>query len=373
MPAPRRNSFMRILIAPDKFKGSLGAQEVGDKIAAGLRAALPSSECKIVAVADGGEGTAEAICRARAGRWVSCDAHDSLGRPIDARYAWLDASETAVMEMSETAGIKRLSPNELNPMLASTFGVGEMLLDAAARSAGEVIIGLGGSATNDGGAGMARALGFRFLGKDGRELRDSVADLADLSRIERPRALSLPRITTACDVRNPFLGAYGATRVFASQKGATAEQVEILERALTRLADVAARSFESDQRDTPGAGAAGGLGFGLLVFCGAAVRSGFEVVAEMINLRAAVERADVVITGEGKLDRQSLAGKAPAGVARLAREFRKPVFAIVGQATDEREVRQIFDGIQTLDDEAEDFRNTAKLLEARARELAPRL
>jgi glycerate kinase len=364
---------MRILIAPDKFKGSLGAQEVGEKISLGLRAALPQAQIQIVPMADGGEGTAEAISNARGGQWISCAAHDALGRSLCARYSCLNAFETAVMEMSATAGIGRLSPDELNPLIASTFGVGEMLLDATARGATEIIIGLGGSATNDGGFGMARALGFRFFGNDGRELGKSVADLPDLSRIERLERFSLPRITAACDVQNSLLGERGATRVFAPQKGATPEQIEILERALTHLADVAELSLGCDRREMPGAGAAGGLGFGLLAFCGAEMRSGFDVVAEMINLRAEIERADVVITGEGKLDHQTLEGKVPSGVARLAREFRKPVFAIVGQATDELEVRRIFDGVQTLNDDTDDFRNTAELLEIRARELALRL
>ena len=364
---------MRILIVPDKFKGSLGAEEVGERIAAGLRAALPQAQIQIIGLADGGEGTAETINRACGGHWVTCAAHDALGRVIGARYAWLSASETAVMEMSEAAGIRRLAPNELSPLVASTFGVGEMFLDAATRGAKEVIIGLGGSATNDGGLGLARTLGFRFLGKDRRELDNSVADLLELSRIERPQRISWPRITAACDVANPLLGERGATCIFAPQKGATSEQVEILERALKRLADVVALSFGCDYRNAPGAGAAGGLGFGLLSFCEAEVRSGFDVVAEMIDLPEQIERADVVITGEGKLDRQTLEGKAPAGVARMARKFRKPVFAIVGQATDDLEVRQIFDGVQTLNNEPGDFGNTGELLEVRARELALRL
>ena len=363
---------MRVLIAPDKFKGSLGAEAVAERIATGLRAVFPPSQIEIIGIADGGEGTAEAIGRARDGRSVGCAAHDALGRSIRARYFWLAASETAVLEMSAAAGIRQLAPNELNPLTASTFGVGEMLLAAAARGAQEIIIGLGGSATNDGGFGMARALGFRFFAKNGRPV-NSVAELADLSRIERPQNLSLPSITAACDVRNPLLGERGATRIFAPQKGATPEQVEILERALTRLADVAAQTLDCDQRDVSGAGAAGGLGFGLLTFCKAEIRPGFELVAEMTNLRAKIERADVVITGEGKLDHQTLEGKGPAGVARIAREFGKPVFAIVGQASDEPDVQQIFDGIQTLNDESADFRNTAELLETRARELARRL
>ncbi len=197
--------------------------------------------------------------------------------------------------------------------------------------------------------------------------------MLDLSRIEPPDHLSLPRITAACDVTNPLLGPHGATRTFGTQKGATPEQLEILERSLARLAEVAAQIFHHDHRDVPGAGAAGGLGFALLTFCGASVRSGFKVVAEAIGLRAKIEQSDVVITGEGKLDRQTLAGKAPAGVARMARELQKPVYAIVGVATDDPEVRQVFEDIATLDDASPGYRNTPQLLETRARELAARL
>jgi glycerate kinase len=281
-------------------------------------------------------------------------------------------SSLAVLEMSAAAGLQPLLPNERNPVSASTFGVGEMLRAAASQGAREIIIGLGGSATNDGGFGLARALGFRFIGLDDRELIGPVTALLDLSRIESPDELSLPRITAACDVTNPLLGPHGATRTFGAQKGATPEQLESLEHSLARLAEIAARKFHHDHRDVPGAGAAGGLGFGLLTFCAATVRSGFEVVAEAIELRAKIERADIVITGEGKLDRQTLAGKAPAGVARMARALKKPVFAIVGQATGESEVRELFNGVATLDDTSADHRDAARLLEIRARQLALR-
>jgi glycerate kinase len=361
---------MRILIAPDKFKGSLGASEVADRIAAGLRSALPTAELEIVPIADGGEGTAEAICRGRGGKWLTWPAHDALGRALDARYGWLAKSHLAVLEMSAAAGLQQLAPNERNPLLTSTFGVGELLRAAADRGANEIIVGLGGSATNDGGSGMARALGFRFFGNDGAELDATAVSLLNLARIESPDELSLPRITAACDVRNPLLGPSGAARVFAAQKGATPPQIEILERALTRLAEVAEQIFARDYRAIPGAGAAGGLGFGLLTFCGAQVRPGFEVVAEALDLRGRIERADIVITGEGKLDAQTLEGKAPAGIAQLARALRKPVFAIAGQATEDHAAHQLFDRVVTLDDSSPDYRDAAFLLERRARDLA---
>ena len=220
---------------------------------------------------------------------------------------------------------------------------------------------------------MARALGFRFLEAKGHELTGPVSDLLNLSLILPPDRLSLPPITAACDVNNPLLGPAGATSTFGPQKGATPQQMEILERALFRLAEVAARTFSCDHRAAPGAGAAGGLGFGLLTFCNAKIRSGFDVVAEAINFPERIARADIVITGEGKLDRQTLAGKGPAGVARMARELRKPVYAIVGVATDDPAVRQLFDDVFTLDDASPGYRETASLLEMRARELASRV
>jgi len=361
---------MRILIAPDKFKGSLGERAVAEAIAAGLRAVLPEAVLVLAPVADGGEGTAEVIREAQRGEWRSCPAHDAFARPITARYAWLEKAKTAVIEMSEAAGMRRLAPDELAPIQASTFGVGEMLLDAAACGAAEIIVGLGGSATNDGGFGLARALGFRFENRDGGEITGPVSDLLGLARIKTPNEPALPRITAAADVSNPLLGPHGATRTFSPQKGATPDQLELLERSLTCLAEVAAATFHRDNRDVAGAGAAGGLGFGLLTFCNARMQSGFEVVAEAIALRAKVERADIVITGEGKLDRQTLAGKAPAGLARMARELNKPVFAIVGQMKDEPGVRELFDGVMTLDAPSQEYRNAARQLELRARELA---
>lgn len=365
---------LRILIAPDKFKGALSAREVGEAIATGLREVLPEAKIDIVPMADGGEGTAEVIGQALGTNWMKCKAHDPLGREIEARYGWVEKNKLAVMEMSEAAGMRRLKPSELTPETATTFGVGEMLLDAANRGANEIIIGLGGSATNDGGFGIARALGFRFLGET--EI-DKLLDLVGLQRIEKPKKLELPKIIAAVDVKNPLLGENGATRVFGPQKGATAEQLDKLERALTKLADVAGQEFGFDYRNQPGAGAAGGLGFGLMSFCGAKVCPGFEVVAEAVGLESKIKDVDVVITGEGSLDRQTLEGKTPAGVARLARKLGKPIFAFVGRATEDRQVGEMFDGVyQNARAEMsteENMKRTAELLRDNARQLAGKL
>lgn len=364
---------MRILIAPDKFKGSLGAREVAAQIAIGLRDVLPDAIIETMPVADGGEGTASAIGEACGGELVTCAAHDALGRPIDAEYFWLPDRATAVMEMSAAAGLWRIAPEERDPLKANTFGVGEMMQDAAKRGAKEILLGLGGSATNDGGLGMARALGFCFFAQD-KELT-SPGELLDLTRVLSPTSeVSFPKITAAVDVRNPLLGARGATRTFGRQKGATAEQLEVLEQALTRLADVVRCDLNCDFREIPGAGAAGGLGFGLMSFCGATIESGFEVVAEFIGLRGAIANADVVITGEGRLDEQTLEGKAPSGVARLARQLGKPVFAIVGTSSGTQASDSLFDLVLSLAREGittdEAVARAPALLQERARELA---
>jgi glycerate 2-kinase len=379
---------MRILIAPDKFKGSLSAQQVAENIALGIRDVIPGAQIEIAPVADGGEGTAEVICKARGGEWVTCHAHGPLGNPIEARYVWLSENASAVIEMSEAAGLRALKDGVRDVLRANTFGVGEMLLDGAKRGAREIIVGVGGSVTNDGGFGMARALGFRFFDQQDNEI-EKTADLISVVRIEDPVAAGVSpattlesestsasggplqiRIAAACDVKNPLLGQNGATRTFGPQKGATPDELEILERALTRLADTVTRELNCDFRNNPGAGAAGGLGFGLMSFCRGELRPGFDVVADAVELEEKIRRADVVITGEGKLDRQTLEGKAPAGVALLAHKFGKRVFAVVGRAAPDEHVRDIFDGVYELGGSIPQAR---KLLRERARELGSTL
>ncbi len=381
---------MKILIAPDKFKGSLSAREVAKNVALGLHDILLDAKIDLVPLADGGEGTAEVICDALGGSWLKCKTHDPLGRKINARYVWIDNGKLAVMEMSEAAGMRRLSENERDPLRASTFGVGEMVLDAAQRGARQIIIGLGGSATNDGGFGMARALGFRFFEhlpslrfgaasdqEQEHELFGTVSELVKLERIEKPKDLPLPKIIAAVDVRNPLLGENGATRIFGPQKGATEDKIDMLERALAKLADVVSKEFGDDYRDQAGAGAAGGLGFGLMNFCGAKIRPGFDVVAGAVELQSKMKDADLVITGEGSLDRQTLEGKTPAGVARLARNLGKRVYAIAGRASKDREVGELFDEVYELAQsgmsEKENMKRTAELLREKTRELAANL
>jgi glycerate kinase len=375
---------MRILIAPDKFKGSLSARQVAENIALGVRDVIPDAQIEIAPVADGGEGTAEVICNARGGEWVMCRGHGPLGNPIEARYVWLSENASAVIEMSEAAGLRALKDEVRDVLRANTFGVGEMLLDGAKRGAREIIVGLGGSVTNDGGFGMARALGFRFFDQQDNEIEKTV-DLISVVRIEAPVAAGVSparqpasasggppqiRIAAACDVKNPLLGENGATRTFGPQKGATPDELEILERALTSLADTVTTELGCDFRNNPGAGAAGGLGFGLMSFCSGELRPGFDIVADAVELEEKIRSADVVITGEGKLDRQTLEGKAPAGVALLARKFGKRIFAVVGRAAPDQQVRDTFDRVYELGGSIPQAR---ELLRERARELGSTL
>ena len=368
---------MKILIAPDKFKGSLSARDVAENIALGLRDVLRDAKIAIVPMADGGEGTAEVICDALGGSWLKCKAHNPLGREIDARYAWIADRKLAVLEMSEAAGMRRLTESERDPLRATTFGVGEMILNASQHGAREMIIGLGGSATNDGGFGMARALGFRFDYEHEQEHEQKVTCLLHLVKIAKPKELTLPKIIAAVDVRNPLLGENGATRVFGPQKGAAGDKIDNLERALAKLADVVSKEFGVDYRDEPGTGAAGGLGFGLMSFCGARIEPGFDVVAEAVRLESKMKDVDLVITGEGSLDRQTLEGKTPAGVARLARKLGKRVFAIAGRREENRQVCELFDEVYELAEpgmsEKENIKRAAELLRERAQELAKAL
>ncbi|MBV9492229.1 MAG: glycerate kinase [Verrucomicrobia bacterium] len=329
---------MHVLVAPDKFKGSLSAAEACAALGEGLREGWPAEEpleITCLPMADGGEGTAEAIHDARHGRWVMHTVHDPLGRPVQAGYALVEhgGERLAVLEMSSASGLALVSEADRDLLRASTFGTGELLAHALNENdLGRVIVGIGGSATNDGGVGLAAALGYRFLDAAGVELEPVPANLEQLTRIHLPGALPDTAVTVACDVVNPLLGPRGATRIYGPQKGLRGEEEAlVLEAGLTRLADVAAETFGRDYRDRPGAGAAGGLGFGLLTFCRAEMVPGFELVSEVVGLEAAVSRADLVITGEGSLDGQTLEGKTPVGVADVARRFGKPVIAFGGR------------------------------------------
>lgn len=325
---------MRVLIAVDKFKGSLPALAVAEAVASGLRAGGLDWEADLCPIADGGEGTTEAVVGALKGEWVTLATEDALGRPLQARYGLVrgtDGALEAVMEMSAASGLALVADAPLNPLAASTYGTGLMLRDAVARGVARVRIGIGGSATNDGGIGLARALGYRFLNAAGEEVRALPERFEEVARIARPAdTLPLPEVVVACDVDNPLLGERGATRIYGGQKGVTAEEMAFFEARLERLAVMVARDLGTDSRAVPGAGAAGGLGFGLMAFCGASLVEGFDLVAEVVGLRERMRAADVVVTGEGRMDAQTLCGKGPVGVARMARAMGKRVVGIAG-------------------------------------------
>lgn len=362
---------MRILIAPDKFKGSLSAGEAAEAIRRGVARAWPEAVCRLLPIADGGEGTAAAVHAALGGEWVTRPARDPLGRTVEARYLWVPEHRLALVEMSAASGLWRLEPEERNPLKATTFGTGELLRDAVAvRGARKVIVGLGGSATNDGGIGMAAAFGFRFLTSDGEPLDARPENLLALTAVQPPVERLHAEVIAACDVRNPLLGPRGASSVFGPQKGADPRTVGILEASLENLADVVAKDLGHDFRDVPGAGAAGGIGFGLLSFCGATIRSGFGLIAETLDLERAVAASDFVFTGEGSLDAQTLDGKGPAGVAALARKHGKPVVAFAGVVADEPEIDAAFDAALPITNRPmtllEAVRDAAALLESSA-------
>ena len=324
---------MRVLVAPQELKGSLTAVEAVRAMAEGVRRAAPDTVVDEAPLSDGGPGFLDAMLEASGGERRAVTARDPLGRPVPAAFGLTDGGGTAVVEMAEAAGLKRLRVEELDPRRASTVGVGDLIRAALDAGARRLLVGIGGSATNDGGAGMATALGARLLDGDGQDLPPGGAALARLSRIDTtgldPR-LGAVAVDVATDVRNPLCGPEGASAVFGPQKGADPRTVAELDAGLARYADCIARDLGLDVRDLPGAGAAGGLGAGLIAFLGAAPRSGFALVAEAVRLAERVRGADLVLTGEGRLDGQTGYGKTVAGVAALGAEAGVPVVALCG-------------------------------------------
>jgi len=343
--------FVKILIAPDKFKGSLSAVAVAEAISAGFQRVWPEVEITHAPIADGGEGFADALRDALGGEWVTTRALDPIGREVDARYAWVEQEKLAIIDMSEASGLWRLKPEERAPLQANTYGTGQLIRHATKRGAKKILVGLGGSATTDGGIGMAAALGYKFLTSDGEDLEPLPGNLLALIRIEHEDAIDLPEIIAACDVQNPLLGQRGTAHVFSPQKGANEKDIVALEEGLINLADVVANDLECDFRETPGAGAAGGIAFGLLSFCGAKICSGFDLVAETLHLEDRIVACDLVITGEGRIDGQTLEGKGPAGVAQLARKHQKPVLAFAGSIAESADVGSLFDALCAIIDE----------------------
>ncbi|MBA7506385.1 Glycerate 2-kinase [subsurface metagenome] len=329
-----RGDTVKIVIAPQGFKGNLTALQVSQAIDNGIRRVVPSVITAIVPMADGGEGTMQALVDAIGGEMIPVEVTDPLGGRVIAHFGLLSDKVTGVIEMAATSGLNLVPPQKLNPLLTTTYGTGELILAALERGCRKLIVGIGGSATNDGGAGMAQALGAKLLDTKGVPLAFGGAALADLEHIDvttiDPRLADCD-IILACDVTNPLCGPQGASAVYGPQKGATKEMVVKLDAALAHYAEVIERDLGIDVRDVPGAGAAGGLGAGLIAFLKARVLPGVDVVIQATGLIEHLKEATLVFTGEGRLDSQTACGKVPVGVARKAKAFGLPVIAIAGE------------------------------------------
>ncbi len=327
---------MKIVIAPDSYKESLSALEVAAAIEAGFREIFPAAEYIKLPLADGGEGTVEAMVAATQGSVVTLNVTGPLGQPVSAFYGLSGDEHTAFIEMAAASGLELVPIAQRNALITTSWGTGELIKHALDRGVEHIIIGIGGSATNDGGAGMIQALGARLLDNAGNDLAFGGAALSQLAQIDisgLDARIKACRIEVACDVTNPLTGEQGASAVFGPQKGATAAEIAQLDRALAHYATLIRRDLDIDVLHIAGGGAAGGMGAALHAFCQAELRSGIEIVTEALGLAGQIQDADLVITGEGRIDSQSVHGKVPVGVARVAKQFDKPVIAIAGSLT----------------------------------------
>jgi glycerate 2-kinase len=320
-----------VLIAPDKFKGTMTAKQVGAAIRSSLQQAWPNTRFTVMAIADGGEGFAECLVEAQTGRFHEIPALDALGRPCIARWGEIHTQALAVVDIASASGLAQIPLAERSPELTSTQGTGIVLRDIIAKGLATICIGLGGSATNDAGIGIASELGFRFLDTGGRELASNGAALKRIARIESPRERIDACFVIATDVDHPLYGANGAAFQFAAQKGASEAMVRELDEGLRHFASIVTAHVGKDFSEAPGAGAAGGAGFGMMALLQAERRSGFDVLREQLRLDDLIERHDLIITGEGCFDHTSLGGKAPTRIAQLAREKRKAIWGVFGR------------------------------------------
>ena len=327
---------MKIVIAPDSYKESLSALDVASQIEKGFREIFPHAHYVKLPVADGGEGTVEAMVAATGGKIIPLRVTGPLGNPVDAFYGLSGDGCCAIIEMAAASGLEQVPPASRDVLHATSWGTGELIRHALDSGIEHLIIGIGGSATNDGGAGMVQALGVKLLNHQGEEIGPGGAALARLANIDvsglDPR-IAHCRIEVACDVTNPLTGEQGASAVFGPQKGATPQQVSQLDAALTHFAAIIQRDLNVDVLNVPGGGAAGGMGAGLYAFCQATLRPGIEIVTDALGLDELVRDATLVITGEGRIDSQTIHGKVPVGVARIAKRYNKPVIAIAGSLT----------------------------------------
>ncbi|EOY5093317.1 glycerate kinase [Citrobacter amalonaticus] len=373
---------MKIVIAPDSYKESLSALEVANAIEQGFREIWPDADYVKLPVADGGEGTVEAMVAATAGRIVDVDVTGPLGKTVTAFFGLSGDERTAFIEMAAASGLEQVPVALRDPLKTTSWGTGELIRHALDAGVDHIIIGLGGSATNDGGAGMVQALGAKLLDVRQNEIGKGGAALDALTRIDisqlDPR-LAACRIEVACDVTNPLTGKEGASAVFGPQKGATAETIDRLDTALVHYAQIIARDLEVDVLELAGGGAAGGMGAALYAFCGAQLRRGIEIVTDALQLDACVADADLVVTGEGRMDSQTIHGKVPVGVAKVAKRYHKPVIGIAGSLTadvgivHEHGLDAVFSVIYTICTLDDALKNAAENVRMTARNVAATL
>ncbi len=319
----------------------MSSMEAGNTIQAAVQKVKPDAQVVVKPLADGGEGTTDAFIEGMGGDRIELTVTGPMGRPVQAYYGYLEESKTAIMEMASAAGITLVSDEEKDPMRATTYGVGEMILDAVSRGCRNFLIGIGGSATNDGGLGMLKALGFAFLDGEGNDVGEGGQALARVRKIDAGRVQSELKSCTfriACDVNNPLCGKTGATYIFGPQKGVTKNQLEMLDQGMANFAAITEETFQRTAADAPGAGAAGGLGFAFLSYLGGRLEPGIELVLDAVGLEAELQDADIVVTGEGRLDSQTAMGKAPVGVAKLAKKHNARVIAFAGSVTEDATV-----------------------------------
>lgn len=327
---------MKVLVAIDSFKGSLTSLEAGNLIKEGIKKADPKSNVIVKSLADGGEGTLEALVNANEGKIIHVKAHGPREKIIDSTYGYISSKKLAIIEMSKASGITLLKKNELNPLYTTTYGVGELINDALKKGAKHFIVAIGGSATNDGGVGMLIALGYRFLDKNNHPIKLGAVGLKDLAKIDNSKVnpkLKFADFLVASDVKNPLCGKYGCSNVFGPQKGATKKMICDMDKWINHYAELTNKLLKHDYSNEHGAGAAGGLGFALISYLSAKLRPGVDIVLEHANFAKDIKNADLVITGEGRLDAQTAMGKAPIGVAKLAKKFNKQVIAFGGGVT----------------------------------------
>ncbi|MCH8262190.1 MAG: glycerate kinase [Proteobacteria bacterium] len=344
---------MKIILAPDSFKGNLTSLQVASALEKGIKRVVPNANCVKVPMADGGEGTVQSLVDATGGKFIHKRVKGPAGKPVSARYGMLADGKTAVIEMAEASGLPEVEgTKDKNPMKTTTYGTGQLMMDAINKGANHIILGLGGSATIDGGAGMAQALGVRFLDKKGREIQElgtggMLNKIASIDMSGMDPKVKRTKVTVASDVENPLCGKKGAAHVFGPQKGATPAMVTKLDANLKYFASIIKRDLHKDVMKLKGAGAAGGLGAGLVAFTGAKLKSGVDIVVEATELAKHIKGADLVITGEGRIDFQTAFGKTPSGVAKAARQQKVQTIAIGGGITDD--ARGVFDhGIDGL-------------------------